>query len=483
MKNLRLFFWIPILFVSGVYSQSFETIWTRSYGGPLDDNGSTVHHTTDGGYIISGYTKSLGAGESDAWMIKTNAEGDTLWTKTFGGETWDWGQDVLQTKDGGYLLVVRCFSFGHGLYDAWIIKTDPQGDTLWTKFWGEEHNEWLSSVQQTDDEGYIFAGHTYSFSAKSQDVWLVKSDSAGEVQWMKTYGGEQDDNASFVQQTRDGGFIIAGRTYSYSAGHSDIWLVKTNSVGDTLWTKAYGGIEFDYAASVRETNDGGYILAGSTSSFGAGDADLWLIGTDSIGDTLWTKTYGGPDVDRPYSLLQLSDGNYLIGGFTNSSGTGYYEGWLILTDMNGDTLWTQTFGGDWDDIILDCEETPDGEIIITGYTEEQVENNDLWLMKIALDPAVSVQNKLIPAPMKLYQNHPNPFKSKTIISYDIPRDGLVQLRMFNALGQEINVLDNSVKQAGSYEYELNMTGFTHGLYFISLEYEQYVSTIKLNLAK
>jgi hypothetical protein len=483
MKNLRLFFLISILFVSKVFSQSFQTEWTKSYGGPSEEMGQKVHQTTDHGYIITGYTKSLGAGESDAWLVKTNAEGDTLWTKTFGGETWDWGKDVLQTEDGGYLLVVRCYSFGHGDYDAWIIKTDSQGDTLWTKFWGEEPNEWLSSVQQTNDGGYIFAGHTYSFSAKSQDVWLVKSDSAGEILWMKTYGGEQDDNSSFVQQTKDGGFIIAGRTYSYSAGKSDIWLVKTNSIGDTLWTKAFGGIDYDYGISVRQSKDGGYILVGSTSSFGAGEADIWLIKTDSIGDTTWTKTYGGLDVDRPYSLLQLSDGNYLIGGFTNSTGSGSYEGWLIVTDVNGDTLWTQTFGGEWDEIILDLEETTQGEIIITGYTEVQNENADLWLMKLILDPAVSVQNKLITSHFQLNQNYPNPFILKTVVSYDIPRNGPIQLRLFNARGQEIRVLDDSYKQAGSYEYELDMSGFTHGLYFISLEYEQYVSTIKLNLVK
>ncbi|KPL17296.1 MAG: hypothetical protein AMS23_05555 [Bacteroides sp. SM1_62] len=474
---------MSIFFVSVAFSQSYEIEWTRTYGGPLEENGHRVHQTADEGYIISGYTKSLGAGESDAWLLKTNADGDTSWTKTFGGETWDWGQDVLQTEDGGYLLVIRCYSFGHGYYDAWIIKTDPQGDTLWTKFWGEEPHEWLSSVQHTDDGGYIFAGHTYSFGAKSQDVWLVKSDSTGEILWMKTYGGELDDNASFVQQTSDGGFIIIGRTYSYSEGGSDIWLVKTNSAGDTLWTRAFGGMDFDYGVTVRQSNDEGYILVGSTSSFGAGELDIWLIRTDTMGNTLWTRTFGGSDIDRPFSLIQLSDGNYLIGGVTNSTGIGFNEGWLILTDPNGDTLWTQTLGGEWDDIIMDCEETSDGELIITGYTDVEDENADLWLMKITVDPAVSVQKKMPQAPFRLYQNYPNPLISKTIVSYDIPGDGPVQLRLFNARGQEIRVLEDSYKQAGSYQYELNLSGFSHGLYFISLEYEQHVSTIKLNLIK
>lgn len=483
MKNPRLIFIISIVLATEVFSQSYQIQWTKTYGGPFYENGFTVHQTTDKGYIITGYTKSTGAGESDAWLLKTNAAGDTLWTKTFGGETWDWGQDIVQTGDGGYLLVVRCYSFGHGYYDAWILKTDAQGDTLWTKYWGEDQNEWLNSVQQTNDGGYIFAGHTYSFGAKSQDVWLVKSDSAGEIQWMHTYGGEQDENASFVRQTSDGGFIVTGRTYSYSAGGSDIWLIKTNSAGDTLWTKAFGGLEQDFGEVVRQTSDGGYILVGSTSSSGAGEADIWLLRTDTIGDTLWTKTYGGNHIDRAYSLIQLSDGNYLIGGFTRLIGDEFPQGWLICTDQDGDTLWTQTFGGEWDDMIMDCEETTVGEIIITGYTDVQLDDADLWLVKMALDPAVSAKHEWLPGSFRLHQNHPNPFQSSTLVSYEIPGNGRVQLRLFNARGQELKVLDDSYQKAGFYERELDMSGFTDGLYFITLEYEQHASTIKLNLVK
>jgi hypothetical protein len=483
MKHPHCLFLILLLSASQVFTQPYDAVWIKTYGGAYEENAYTVNQTVDGGFIISGYTKSTGAGESDAWLLKTDSNGDTLWTKVFGGETWDWGEDVLQTDDGGYLLIVRCYSFGAGNYDAWIIKTDARGDTLWTKFWGEELGEWLTCIQQTTEGGYIFAGRTMSFDAKGEDAWVVRSDSSGEILWMKTYGGELTENASFIQQTDDNGFIMIGRTYSYSAGQSDIWLVKTNGSGDTLWTRAYGGPETDYGVSVSQLSDGGYILVGNTSSYGAGDGDIWLIRTDGMGDTLWTRTFGGFGTDRAFSMSQMSDGNYLIGGFTNSYGTGSNDGWLILTDQKGDTIWTQTFGGENNEINMDSKETMDGQLIIAGYTEVQEGNYDLWLMKISLDPAVSVQNKSIPAPFHLYQNFPNPFKSKTIVSYDIPRDGPVQLRLFNARGQEIKVLEDSYKQAGSYEYELNMSGFASGLYFISLSYERGVSGIKLNLFK
>ncbi len=483
MKNLRCLFLILFLFASQVFTQTYDTIWTKTYGGPYDENGYTVHQTADDGYIISGYTKSTGAGESDAWLLKTDSNGDTLWTKVFGGETWDWGEDVLQTKDGGYLLIVRCYSFGAGNYDAWIIRTDAQGDTLWTKFWGEELGEWLTNVQQTNDGGYIFTGRTMSFSAKGEDAWTVRSDSSGEIIWMKTYGGELTDNASYIQQTDDNGFIIIGRTYPYIDGKSDIWLVKTNSSGDTLWTRAYGGTETDYGISVRQTNDGGYILVGNTSSYGAGDGDIWLIKTDNLGDTLWTKTFGGIDQDRVFSLIQMSDGKYLIGGYTNSFGAGSSDGWLIMTDEDGDIWWSQTFGGQHNDMIMDCMETLDGELVFCGYTSMQEENADLWLQKISLDPAVSVPDRMIHASFRLYQNYPNPFNSQTTVSYEIPKDNHIQLSLFNVLGEKIKELEDSYKQAGSYEYELNMSSFTRGLYFISLRYERSVSSIKLNLVK
>lgn len=483
MKNVHPLFFIFFVVVSQVFSQSYKTQWVKTYGGTKDECGQTVYQTTDEGYIIAGYIKSFGAGESDAWLLKTNAHGDTIWTKVFGGEKWDWGQSGLQTDDGGYLLIVRCYSFGAGNYDAWIIKTDAYGDTVWTKLLGGELDEWLTSVQPTKDRRYIFAGRTSSFEAKGQDFWVVKTDSLGEILWMKTYGGKLDETASFIQQTDDMGFIIIGRTYSYGAGNSDIWLIKTDSEGDTLWTKSFGGIDADYGVSVRQTNDGGYIMVGDTQSQGAGETDIWLIKTNAFGDSLWTRTFGGPQVDRAFGLLQSSNGNYLIGGYTNSFGAGSFDGWLIETDNNGDLLCSQTFGTAENDGIMDVQETVDGGFVITGYTSEQEGNSDLWLMKIFRSTPVSVKGQVIPTSFELHQNHPNPFNSKTIISYNIPRDGQVRLSLFNVLGEKIkNLIDNYI-QAGSYECELDMSSFTSGLYFISLKFEQSVLTIKLNLIK
>jgi len=466
-----------------ISSQSFDTNWMKSYGLINDENGNSVLQTKDGGYIIAGFTKSIGTGESDAWLVKTNSGGDTLWTKVFGGESWDWGQTVLQTEDEGFLFVIRCYSFGAGGYDAWIIKTDADGDTMWTKLWGEDPDDWLTSADQISDGGFIFTGRTNSFGAQGEDIWLVKSDSLGEILWNKTLGGELDDNAGFIQETDDKGFIIVGRTYSYGAGNSDIWLVKTDINGDTVWTKTFGGIDYDYGISVRQTKDSGYLLVGNSGSYGPGKSDIWLIRTNDNGDTLWTKTFGGFETERAFSLNLLSDEYSIIGGVTNSFGAGLFDGWLIMVNDSGNTYWSQTLGDERNDMILDCIENADGEIIITGYTSLQEDNADLWLMNISFNFPVSISDQIIHADFQLYQNYPNPFNPNATINYSIHKQSNVILKVFDVSGKEISTLVNQKQPQGNYECEFNASDLTSGIYFYRIQAGNYIETKKMILLK
>jgi hypothetical protein len=211
-----------------------DTAWTRTYGGADPDLAISVQQTTDGGYVIAGWTASYGAGESDVWLIKTNANGDTVWTKTFGGTDYDEGCSVQQTTDGGYIIVGTTQSFGGGGSDVWLIKTDANGDTVWTRTYGGVDSDGGSSVHQTSDGGYIVAGTTWSYGSGSGDIWLVKADASGDLAWAVTFGGAGRDDGFRVQQTTDGGYVIAGRTESYGAGDYDVWLLKTDANGDTL---------------------------------------------------------------------------------------------------------------------------------------------------------------------------------------------------------------------------------------------------------
>jgi hypothetical protein len=201
------------------------------------------------------------------------------------------------------------------------------------KTYGGTDYDVASSVQQTSDGGYIVAGYTYSFGAGGDDIFLIKTYANGNLQWAKTYGGTWDDWARSVRQTSDGGYIVAGFTGSFGAGGDDIFLIKTDANGNISWAKTYGGTYSDYAYSVQQTSDGGYIVAGYTYSFGAGDYDIFLIKTDANGNVQWAKTYGGTSDDWAFSVQQISDGGYIVAGYTGSFGVG--GAFLVKTDANG----------------------------------------------------------------------------------------------------------------------------------------------------
>jgi hypothetical protein len=345
-----------------------QCTFVKTLGGTGDDLGESVEQTRDGGYIITGYTWSFGAGYCDVWLVKTDAAGNTVWTKTFGGKADDRGYSVQQTQDGGYIIAGLTKSDWTSCVDAWLIRTDATGDTLWTRTYGGAKNDYSLSVQQTQDGGFILAGGTGSRGAGGYDVWLFKTDADGNKVWDKTLGGEGREGASQVQQTRDGGYIITGYTTSYGAGGSDVWLIKTDADGDTLWTRTFGAGSDDEGSSVQQTQDGGYVIAGYTTSYGAGYEQAWLIKTDANGDTVWTRAFGGSNAERSSCVRQTQDGGYIVAGYTWSYGAGKDDVWLVKTDANGAMAWTRTFGGpSWDE-GNSVQQTQDGGYIIAGTT-------------------------------------------------------------------------------------------------------------------
>ena len=360
--------------------------WNKTYGGVDDDWGMSLQQTNDDGFIFCCGTKSYGAGDCDAWLVKTDSTGNKQWDRTYGGINFDWGSSVQQTSDGGFIIGGFTWSFGAGNTDGWLIKTDSTGNMLWDQTYGGINNDTPASVQQTNDGGYIICGETRSFGAGSYDVWLIKTDSTGNLLWNKTFGGNERDEGFSVKQTTDGGFIICGWTSSYGAGIHDVWLIKTDGNGNKLWDQTYGGSNNDWGTAVQQTTDGGFIITGVTTSFGAGSYNVWLVKTDSNGNKQWDQTYGGGSSEWGWSVQQTSDDGYIIGGFTESFEVGIRDMWLIKTDNNGNEFWNQTYGGtNWDEgrSVL---QTTDGGFIIGGNTESfGTGGRDIWLIKVASD--------------------------------------------------------------------------------------------------
>ena len=314
-KKISVFGIMLLICSTNLFAQGPGPLWEKTYGGTGTDWGYSVRQTFDGGYVIAGRTYSFGAGNWDFYLIKTDVNGDTLWTKTYGGTNIDIAYSVKQTSDSGYIIVGYTTSFGQGGKDVYLVRANKSGDTLWTKTYGGGYADRGSSVQQTIDGGYIITGYTSSSRMQSSfDVYLIKTATNGDTVWTKTFGGTEHDEAYSVQQTLDGGYIITGYTRSFGAGHSDVYLIKTDALGDTLWTRTYGGTDLDVGNSVQQTLDGGYIITGYTSSFGAGDHGICLIKTDTFGDTLWTSTYGGTFEDVGREVRQTSDSAYIITG-------------------------------------------------------------------------------------------------------------------------------------------------------------------------
>ncbi|MDD5529587.1 MAG: T9SS type A sorting domain-containing protein [bacterium] len=485
-KLFKLFYFscLALLFQGTATAQ-----WTRIYGGSSDDYGFSVEQTTDGGFIIAGWTYSFGVGTPDSssnfYLIKIDSLGDTLWTKTFGGTSDDFAWSVQQTQDSGFIIAGYTMSFGSGEEDFYLIKTNLSGDTLWTKTYGGNYVDYGYSVEQTTDSGFIIAGYTQSFGAGG-DIYLIKTNSSGDTLWTKTYGGSSEDYAYSVEQTTDGGFIITGLTHSFGTVGGSVYLIKTNSSGDTLWTRTYGGSNSDWGYSVQQTTDGGFIITGMTYSLGGGYQDVYLIKTDYLGDTLWTKTFGGTGNDWGYSVEQTTDGGFIITGCTQSFGIVGGNVYLIKTNSSGDTLWTRTYGGSNSDWGYSVHQTTDGGFIISGDTRSFGTGSwDIYLIKTDSLGSVGIEENRSEATSSHnginMEISPNPSFGKVVIKYTLPAQANTQLNFYDLSGRIIKSLCTDTQEKGC--HTVNVSLLPKGIYLLNFSAGNYKETKKLILMK
>ncbi len=311
--------------------------WNCTYGGTGSDVAMSIISTPDGGYALTGITESYGLGEWDVWLIKIDNVGQIQWNQTYGGSERDYGAS-LATIDGGYVIFGYTESFGKGLRDFYLIKTDDFGNLLWNKTYGGDASERGSSIIVTADGGFLLIGLTETSSIISQDMLIVKTDSNGYQLWNRTIGGSKTDWPYAGVSSPDGGFIITGKTDSYGAGGSDAWLVKIDRDGFPEWNHTFGGAALDYTTTIIPTHDNGYVLAGRTASFGEGGEDMWLIKTNSLGELEFDQTFGGPNADVAYGVVENGEAGFSLAGRTSSYGAGEEDIWFIIAGFENKTI-------------------------------------------------------------------------------------------------------------------------------------------------
>ncbi len=359
-----------------------EITFTLTLGGEHRDRGINLLQTRDGGYAIIGYTSNVGASKEDVYLVRTDSRGEVLWTKTYGGDGQDNGWAILETEDGGFVLFGFTSSFGAEV-DMYLVRVDAQGDLLWERTFGGPKSEYGWAMAPTSDGGYVLAGQTNSFGEGDKDGYLVKVNDQGEEIWSQTYGGPREDRLYAIDQGSDGGFVLTGTTTSFGAGNRDVYLVKTNSVGDLDWTQVFGEDRDDVGHSVRQTADGGYIVIGYTKSFDAQSYDTWLIKTDAAGVQQWQKFYGGENDDRAIYGEQTADGGYILTGYTKSFGVAGWDVLLVRADASGDVTWHKTFGGNANDTGYTVRQTSDKGFVLTGETYSFGEGGgDMYVIKV-----------------------------------------------------------------------------------------------------
>jgi len=354
----------------------------RLFGGSGTEVGNAVRELPGGGYIVVGYTSSFGAGEEDVYLVRTDPAGDTLWTRAIGGPGADFGWDIRSTADGGYVVVGYTDSFGAGGDDVYLIRTDAEGNVLWTRTYGGPNDERAWAFHETATGGYVIAAQTNSYGAGDWDLYLIRIATGGDTVWTRTLGGPGIDRAFATEPTSDGGSVFAGITSNEASGPLDATLIRVDSAGGVVWAHSYGGEGSDIGHGVASAPDGGFLLVGYTDSFGAGGSDIYLVRTDAEGAVVWTRTLGDPGDDRAMMAAPMTDGGYALAGYA-SGGDQYWSARLTAVSDGGAMLWTEAFGSSGTDRGVMLQETADGGFIFTGgIWREDDEAPDLFLIKV-----------------------------------------------------------------------------------------------------
>ncbi|HLG35294.1 MAG TPA: T9SS type A sorting domain-containing protein [Bacteroidia bacterium] len=501
-----------IIFSVSVFSQAPAIQWQKSLGGTLGDFAYSIQQTTDGGYIVGGFSGSNDGdvtgnhGDFDYWITKLNSNGIIQWQKSLGGTSWEKALAVQQTSDGGYIMSGYSNSNdsdvtgNHGLEDYWIVKLDTGGTIQWQKSLGGTATEEAHSIHQTTDGGYIVIGPSWSsdgdvvghHSPFYNDYWVVKLSSVGNIQWQKCLGGTGDDIGTYIIQTSDGGYIACGWAGSLDGdvtgnhGNVDYWIVKLNNSGTLQWQRSLGGTSADYATSIHQTIDGGYIVSGYTNSndgdvaVNYGSSDCWIVKLDNTGVIQWQKSLGGSLIDKANSIQQTIDGGYVVAGSSRSidgdvtGNHGQSDYWIVRLDNSGNIQWQKSLGGILGDEALSAQQTSDSGYIVAGFSwcnDGDVTGHhgttsypDFWIVKLYPDFPTSTNENNFSSSITLFP---------TTVSNELKIESgameIAALEIYDVVGVKCLTLNPSPKGEG---LRIDVSSLAEGIYFVTVRDEQ-----------
>ncbi len=482
MRSLILVSIVAAITVMAVHSQSAAG-WINSYGDSIDECGEDVLQTSDGGYIAAGWTYSRSFHRREIYIVKTDFRGNMLWSKRYGGHENENTEAhcISRTSDGCYVVCGKYTVTPRVFSKIWLLKINDNGDTLWTQMYGYAGLNDGHSALETNDGGLIILGYTtYNLPTNNSNIYLIKTDSIGDTLWTRQYRYFQINEGTSILQTAEGDFVLTG-----TVGPDDYYmkalLQKTNSMGDTLWTNSFHlDNDGNFGLCVRETLDGGYAIAGYSEWMLGWNSTMYLIRTDSAGDSLWTRRVG--DVySKAFSLQPSDDGGFVLCGVLV-----YHGVYIVKTDGFGNMLWSNIYFNAVENIGYSIKKTRDNGYIITGRAYiDSLQNTDLVLIKI--DSAGNeVGNQSSPQPpleFTLHPPYPNPFNPSTAISFKLQAASRIKLAVYDITGKEVARLAEGIYPAGAHRRAFDATGLSSGIYFARLQAGDFTQTKKIVLVK
>jgi hypothetical protein len=471
--------------------QAPPILWAKAHGARSDWNfGQSVDQTKEGGFIVAGWRERFKSSNNkdsrdvdQIYVVRTDSQGDTLWTREYGGNDQDKAYSVKQTSDGGFIIAGYTGSFSiNGNFDVYLIKIDSTGDTTWTRTFGTAENEEGWSVDQTSDGGFIIAGNTTHISS-SRNIYLVRTDSTGDTLWTKPY---QLGAAYSVKQTKDKGFIVTGYSIDTTSNRNyQLFLICTDSIGDTIWTKTYGDTNSsETGRSILQTSDNGFIITGAKNI--GKSYNTYLLRTDSKGDTVWTKIYNPGGISRGYSVDQTADNGFIVTGVARG------DVYILRTDPNGDTLWTMTYGTlNSDQRGQSVQQTSDGGFIVAGTGRLESDSSGVNVLLIRLDKeGTAIQNNnsadLIKSKGRIISYKYK--KNFLSVNYFIPKSGNIKLELYNTKGKLVKVLVNKFIRSGSHTIKWKLKKgrdrfVAGGMYLLRLSTNGHTVTKNITIVK